>query len=328
MTTDNALAPIEHIETGITRGSLQNTANQLALLEEFVSTVLKPNADYGVIPGTDKPTLLKPGAANVIAAFQCHSEPHVDHHDIDHGEGFENYTVHVDVVHTTSGKVVARGFGSCNSYEKKYRYREEQRKCPHCNQPAIIKGKAEYGGGWLCWNKRGGCGAKFSDGDPAIEQQTTGQIENPDPLDQSNTYLKMAIKRAEVDAALRLPGVARFFTQDLEDIMGVAETPVDNGSTSPKTGGAPSHQESPPNPRNAPKPTQPKGQPAPSKEKLGQLNASRFGDSDEDGAAPEIVTLDALAEYVAQNYSERTVRQLTDAEVDEVTDAILSGRVR
>ena len=33
----------------------------------------------------------------------------------------------------------------------------------------------------------------------------------------------MAIKRAEVDAALRLPGVARFFTQDLEDIMGTGQ---------------------------------------------------------------------------------------------------------
>ena len=29
---------------------------------EFVSRVLRRNVDYGVIPGTDKSTLLKPGA--------------------------------------------------------------------------------------------------------------------------------------------------------------------------------------------------------------------------------------------------------------------------
>ncbi|KKN79618.1 hypothetical protein LCGC14_0338220 [marine sediment metagenome] len=39
--------------------------------------------------------------------------------------------------------------------------------CPQCGQPAIIKGKEEYGGGWLCWKKEGGCGAKF-DSDPLV----------------------------------------------------------------------------------------------------------------------------------------------------------------
>jgi hypothetical protein len=217
-----AMIPVEPEETGISQASIQRTQQQLALLEELVHSVLKPDQDFGIIPGTDRPTLLKPGAANIIAAFNCHSEPHVDIETIDPDDGFVNYTAHVDVVSNLTGKVVSRGFGSCNSYEKKYRYREEKRKCPHCQAQAIIKGRAEYGGGWLCWGKQGGCGAKFPDGDPSIEGQTTGQIDNPDPLDQANTCLKIAIKRAEVDAALRLPGVAHFFTQDLEDIMGDA----------------------------------------------------------------------------------------------------------
>lgn len=38
------------------------------------------------------------------------------------------------------------------------------RLCPQCQKPAIIKGRAEYGGGWLCFKKKGGCGAKFPDG--------------------------------------------------------------------------------------------------------------------------------------------------------------------
>lgn len=35
-------------------------------------------------------------------------------------------------------------------------------KCPKCGAAAIIKGQEQYGGGWICWKKQGGCGAKFS----------------------------------------------------------------------------------------------------------------------------------------------------------------------
>ena len=39
----------------------------------------------------------------------------------------------------------------------------QQINCPECGKPAIIKGKPEYGGGWLCYKKKDGCGAKWSD---------------------------------------------------------------------------------------------------------------------------------------------------------------------
>jgi hypothetical protein len=39
----------------------------------------------------------------------------------------------------------------------------QQPACPVCGVVgAIIKGKPEYGGGWLCFQKKGGCGAKFA----------------------------------------------------------------------------------------------------------------------------------------------------------------------
>lgn len=256
MTTDNKLAAIQPQEGGITRASLSHTREQLVLLEEFVKDVLRPKQDFGIIPGTDKPTLLKPGASNIISAFNCHAEPHIDTeqlkpYDDDGTDAFASYTVHVDVVSNQTGNIVARGFGECNSYEKKYRYRVDQRRCPECGAASIIKGKSQYGGGWFCWQKKGGCGAKFPDGDETVESQMTGQIENPDPLDQANTYLKMAIKRAEVDAALRLPGVARFFTQDVEDIMGAKEDD-EEPAVSPTT--------QPPKPKSKPQPTRPEPQ--------------------------------------------------------------------
>jgi predicted RNA-binding protein with RPS1 domain len=91
------------------------------------------------------------------------------------------------------------------------------------DQPAIIKGKAEFGGGWLCWGKKDGCNSKFKDGDPAIEEQKVGDVLNPDPFDQENTFVKMAAKRAYMDAVLRGTSTHGLFTQDLEDIAEVRE---------------------------------------------------------------------------------------------------------
>lgn len=178
-------------EAGLTKAGLDHTRDQLKLLEDFVKEVLRKDEDYGVIPGTTgKSTLLKPGAANITAAFNCHAEPTVDASTLDPDTGFVSYEVHVDLVSNHNGLVMTRGVGSCNSYETKYRYR---------------------------WQGRG---------------PDRIRVLNEDPLEQANTIKKMATKRAEVDAAMRLPGVARFFTQDLEDNETIAgettTTPKDN----------------------------------------------------------------------------------------------------
>ena len=164
-------------DSGLTKEGLDHTRDQLTLLENFVKDVLRKDEDYGVIPGTSgKSTLLKPGAINIAAAFNCHAEPLIDEKTLDPDMPFVSYEVHVDLISNLSGLVMARGYGNCNSHERKYRYR---------------------------WEGRG---------------EDRHQIENSDVLDQANTIKKMAIKRAEVDAAMRLPGVARFFTQDLDDM--------------------------------------------------------------------------------------------------------------
>lgn len=41
-----------------------------------------------------------------------------------------------------------------------------------------------------CFKKQGGCGAKFFDGDTAIESQEVGQVPNPDVPDLINTIQK------------------------------------------------------------------------------------------------------------------------------------------
>src|SRR3990167_9103884 len=203
-----SLAPIETQRQELTQAGLDRTRDQLALLEKFVRDVLHQDEDYGVIPGTQKPTLLKPGAANIAAAFNCHAEPFIDVATVDPEKGFVNYEVHVDLIGNLTGLVMTRGYGSCNSHEKKYRYRNTNPVCPKCGKETVFKDKK--GPGYYCWVKKGGCGKQLT----ASEVPPGGTVVNPDPLDQANTLKKMAIKRAEVDAALRLPGVARFFTQD------------------------------------------------------------------------------------------------------------------
>ncbi len=214
-----------------------NTTGALArydAMKDFVQKVLTVNTDYGVIPGTGaKPTLLKPGAEKLCALFGLAItydvvEREKDWTGIEHGgEPFFYFHYRVRLMRGTV--IAGEGEGSCNSWEKKYRYRSAERVCPACGKATIIKGKAEYGGGWLCFAKKGGCGAKYGDNDPAITGQATGQTVNLDIADQVNTIQKMAQKRALVAATLNTVNAFDFFTQDLED--GIVEgsfAPVDD----------------------------------------------------------------------------------------------------
>lgn len=221
-------------------------------MEMIQRSLMKENVDYGVIPGTGgKPTLLKPGT-ETLCKFH-HLVPTFGQETI-LGDGVTR--PHIRILATCSlhyesedGPIVAQGMGAANSWEKKYRWREGQRLCPTCGAAAIIKGKAEFGGGWLCWNKKGGCGAKFGDNDPSITEQQSGQIENPDPFDLENTLQKMAAKRAQTDATLRATATSGLFSQDLEDLGDMPET--NSTRPAPRPTNRPAQQTAKPDPPKA-----------------------------------------------------------------------------
>jgi len=198
----------------------------------FVREIMEVGRDYGIVPGTgSKPALFKPGAEKLKTFFGLTNrfvpvEREQDWTGKSHnGEPFFYYWYSCQL--WRGDILISEADGSCNSWESKYRYRKAERVCPNCGQSAIIKGKTEYGGGWLCWSKKGGCGAKFRDGDTQIESQDTGRVSNPDVADQVNTILKMAQKRALVAAILIGVNASEFFTQDLEDFeSGEEEPPV------------------------------------------------------------------------------------------------------
>ena len=202
--------------------SIESAVERYNAVTEFVSRVLRSDVDYGVIPGTDKRTLLKPGAEKLTTFFGLSTrfqllERIEDWTGEQHGgEPFFYYLYRCQLFR--GDVLIAEGDASCNSRETKYRWREAQRLCPACGQSAIIKGREEFGGGWLCFRKKGGCGAKFPDGDQTIESQQTGRVFNPDIADQVNTIQKMSQKRALVGAVLLAVNASEFFTQDIEDM--------------------------------------------------------------------------------------------------------------
>ncbi|HKG11850.1 MAG TPA: hypothetical protein VKB12_00870 [Pyrinomonadaceae bacterium] len=202
--------------------SIESAVERYNAVTEFVSRVLRNDVDYGVIPGTDKRTLLKPGAEKLTTFFGLSTrfqllERIEDWTGEQHGgEPFFYYLYRCQLFR--GDVLIAEGDASCNSRETKYRWREAQRVCPACGQSAIIKGREEFGGGWLCFKKKGGCGAKFPDGDQTIESQQTGRVFNPDIADQVNTIQKMSQKRALVGAVLLAVNASEFFTQDIEDM--------------------------------------------------------------------------------------------------------------
>jgi hypothetical protein len=51
--------------------------------------------------------------------------------------------------------------------------------CPNCGKNAIIKSKAEYGGGWLCYKEKSGCGARFTSDPSEISHQAAGADARP-----------------------------------------------------------------------------------------------------------------------------------------------------
>lgn len=195
---------------------------QVQLIQDVMKTVMKEGEHYGVIPGCAKPSLLKPGAEKLCLTFRLDPE----YTSTERYEGEHLFIKsHCTLYHSTSGRRLGSGEGSCSTKEAKYAYRQGLRLCPKCGKDAIIKGKAEYGGGWLCFQKKGGCGTKWKDGAQEIEGQSTERVPNEDLPDSYNTILKMANKRSLIAAVLNVTAASDIFTQDMEDQKVAVEAP-------------------------------------------------------------------------------------------------------
>lgn len=202
--------------------NVETAVERFKALGQFVKTIMRPETDYGIIPGTPKPTLLKPGAEKLCTFFGLTKEETILDREMDwtgkdHG-GEPFFYFHYLIRLSRNGRLVAEADGSANSWETKHRYRQGEYKCPKCHKETIRRSKEDKGGGYYCWSKLGGCGAQFKKGDAAIESQDVGKRKNPDPADLVNTIQKMAYKRALVAATLVAVNASEYFTQDIEDL--------------------------------------------------------------------------------------------------------------
>lgn len=228
--TDNLPA---HIESAIPSEVM---LQQVAMIQDVMEKAMTDGEHFGVIPGCgDRPTLLKPGAEKLCMMFRL--APKYDIEILNHENGHREYEIVCSLYHIETEKFWGQGVGSCSTMESKYRYRNKNKLCPICGKETIIKGKDEYGGGWLCWTKKDGCGAKWNDGDAVIESQESGKIEYEDPADYYNTVKKMSKKRALVDATLTATAASDIFTQDIEEMRDFIEKkePVKEPATKKST---------------------------------------------------------------------------------------------
>lgn len=165
---------------------------QMGSLKQLYEEVLVPNVHYGVIPGCKKPSLWKPGSEMILTMFQLTVIPTVDEVM---GNDAEERRFRAKVeISLRDGVVVGAGYGECSSYEEKYKWRKAVCDAEYESYPET--------------HKR----LKFLRSGEGIKQVRT------EVADISNTVMKMAIKRAQIDAVLRCTAASALFDQDIEDM--------------------------------------------------------------------------------------------------------------
>jgi hypothetical protein len=100
--------------------SLDVAKERIRLLQEFVQHMMVPGVDFGLIPGCQKPSLLKPGAEKLCDIFGFSKHVKVINRVEDWTKPFLAYEVMVTLINKRSGVIEAQGIGSANSREKKY----------------------------------------------------------------------------------------------------------------------------------------------------------------------------------------------------------------
>lgn len=196
--------------------SVATIKHQIQVIQEIMQGAMVENTHYGVIPGTDKPTLYKAGAEKLCLTFRLAPTYVVTKTEL--GNGQREYEVRCTLTHIPSGSVFGEGVGTCSTMESKYRYRNVADF--EVTEEPIPKDakerKKEY--------RQQGFGMKKIDGQWAwVRYKDSSRQENPDIADTYNTILKMAKKRAHVDAVLTATAASDIFAQDLEDLPGAAD---------------------------------------------------------------------------------------------------------
>jgi hypothetical protein len=169
----------------VTPEYIESTQRSLALLHQLVTEVLRRDRDYGHVRGIPGEFLWDPGASQIIAAFNCHVGSRRILSLVDDGKKIA-LLLEVPIIHNVTQSEVGSGIGAASTLETKHKYRwvEDPQEWGYPEDSIkTLKTKVEY-------------------------EKSLFRILNPEHDELLNTLAKMASKRAEVDAAEALPGVA------------------------------------------------------------------------------------------------------------------------
>ena len=173
------------------------TMTKINSFQRLLQKELKQGRDFGIIPSTTKPTLLKPGAEKILMLLGISSEYELMEQIQDYKTGIFAFTI--KCILYKSGNKITEGVGCCSTKESKYAYKwVYEKEVPQAlNKDELVK--KEFNGPYGKYLKY--------------------RIDNDDPYTLANTVLKMAKKRAQIDAVLTVASLSEIFTQDMEDLQ-------------------------------------------------------------------------------------------------------------
>jgi hypothetical protein len=177
------------------RMAVADIISHVVMVQEVMRAVMKKDVHFGIIPGTDKPTLLKPGAEVLCMAFRIADSYAVEDLSAD---GVVRYRVTCTGTHQVTGTVLGTGMGEASSGEEKYKWRKATSPQEFEETPANLRRTKHV---------------KKRDGTSYSTQQV-----RTEPPDLANTILKMANKRAKMAMVLNVTAASDCFNQDLEDM--------------------------------------------------------------------------------------------------------------
>lgn len=177
------------------RMAVADLIQHVAVVQEVIRAVMKPDVHYGTIPGTPKPTLYKAGAEVLCMVFRVADTYVVE--DLS-TEDIIRYRVNCIGTHQTTGIVLGSGQGEASSGEEKYKWRKAICQEEYDDTPANLR-RSKF--------KRGKGGTHYKE----LQVRTESS-------DLANTVLKMANKRAKMAMTLNVTAASDCFSQDLEDM--------------------------------------------------------------------------------------------------------------
>lgn len=187
--TLTALAQSVVIDRGVLSGA--ELVARVQRVREVMRDLMKEGVHYGRVPGTQKPSLYKPGAELLLMTFRI--GPRIEVEDLTTADEIR-YRVKVSGFSQVSGDVLAEGIGEASTNEEKYRWR------------AAVHPKEWDATGVDCRRLK-----YLRDGSEIPQIRTS-------PADLANTVLLMALKRGTINMTRVVTACSDIFDQDVEDL--------------------------------------------------------------------------------------------------------------